>query len=284
MKLAIIPEDIKEINLYKDKGDIAFIFGLKGLSCGYKNAIDINDIEKITKTYPNELFIAINKNIFNEDLDDLKEKLKQLDKLNIKGVLFYDIALLHLRNKLNLKLDLVWNQTHMVTNYNTCNFYYNKNVKYAIVAEEITKDEIIEINKKTNMNLMVHLIGYPNMSFSYRKLLTNYYINKNQKKEKETLDIYNNNQKYIVWEEPNGTNIINGTLLNGASFINEFKEEKISYGIINTTFIDENIKESIITYTQDILKNNNKKSLIKLNNLIGEDTMFFQKKTIYKVK
>lgn len=284
MKLAIIPEDIKEINLYKDKGDIAFIFGLKGLSCGYKNAIDINDIEKITKTYPNELFIAINKNIFNEDLNDLEEKLKQLDKLNIKAVLFYDIALLHLRNKLNLKLDLVWNQTHMVTNYNTCNFYYNKNVKYAIVAEEITKDEIIEINKKTNMNLMVHLIGYPNMSFSYRKLLTNYYINKDQKKEKETLDIYNNNQKYIVWEEPNGTNIINGTLLNGASFINEFKEAKISYGIINTTFIDENIKESIITYTQDILKNNNKKSLIKLNTLIGEDTMFFQKKTIYKVK
>ena len=30
----------------------------------------------------------------------------------------------------NIKIDLVWHQTHMVTNYNTCNFYYDNGVNY----------------------------------------------------------------------------------------------------------------------------------------------------------
>ena len=71
--------------------------------------------------------------------------LVQLDKMNITGVFFYDLAVLELKRELNLNIDLVWNQTHMVNNYKTCNYYYSKGVKYALLGKEITLDEILEI-------------------------------------------------------------------------------------------------------------------------------------------
>ncbi len=82
------------------------------------------------------------------DLDNLKDALIKLDKMNIAGIFYYDIAVLEYRNTLNLKVPLVWSQEHLTTNYATMNYWYNENVNYTYVSSEITLDEIIENRKK----------------------------------------------------------------------------------------------------------------------------------------
>ena len=120
MKISVITTDYNNILEYSKIGADSFIFGLKNYSSGYNNEITIEDIKEIREFYTGELFIAINKNIFNRELDELESIMKELDELNISGILFYDLSILSIKKRLGLSVPLVWNQTHMVTNYNTC--------------------------------------------------------------------------------------------------------------------------------------------------------------------
>ena len=98
------------LDKYKKIGAQAFIFGLKDFSSGYDNELSVQEIKELVEdNKDSEIFISINKNIFNEELDELKDNLLELDKLSIKGILFYDVAILKFKKDLNLKTPLVWN-------------------------------------------------------------------------------------------------------------------------------------------------------------------------------
>ena len=128
MKLTVV-SNVSNIEEYKKIGADAFIFGLKNYCSGYYNSLSLEEIKKLREDYDGELFIAINKNIFNEELKKLEEALIFLDKIHVDGVLFYDLSILYIKRRLNLALPLVWKHTHMVTNYNSWNYYYNQVVE-----------------------------------------------------------------------------------------------------------------------------------------------------------
>ena len=81
MKFAIITNSINNILEYTKIGASAFIFGLKNYSSGYNNEVTIDEIREIRETYSGELFIAINKNIFNRELEELETIMK--DAVNV---------------------------------------------------------------------------------------------------------------------------------------------------------------------------------------------------------
>lgn len=266
---------------YEKIGANAFIFGLLDYSSGYHNELSVEEIKEIRSNYDGELFIAVNKNMFNRELDDLEKKLIELDNLNINGILFYDIAVLSIHNRLNLKTPLVWNQTHMVTNYNTCNYYYDKGCKYGVVASEITLDEIKEIKEKTKMQLFVNVLGYQVMGYSRRSLLSNFFKSIDKKLEKDNYIIENNNEDYIVREEKHGNVFLFGKPLNGSVVI---KDLDIDYVILNDyNFTKETFTKALQLYVE-LVKTKEDKYIKELDDLIGDNRGFFFKKTIYKVK
>lgn len=239
----------------------SFIIGLENYSVNYYEA-SVDEIKKILEKYPNiELFVSMNKNIFNADLEDLQHKLRILDKLKIKGIMFYDISILSLVNNMHLNIPLVIHQEHMITNYNICNYYAEKGVKYAYLSTDITTDEIIEIRKKTKINLIVFIAGNVIITHSKRKLLTNYYQylaskeekNKNLNKLKNGIIVekkVNNNDeqtiKYYIEETNLGTNILTDQILNGAGsflklrdYANSNKDNSDLYIVL-----DSNMKNS----------------------------------------
>ena len=115
----------------------SFIIGLKDFSINYQE-YEIEEIKELKEKYPSiELFISLNKNIFDSDLDKLERVLNELNKLDIKGLLFYDLSVLSIVRRNNLNIPLVWGQEHMTTNYNTCNYYYEKGVEYVYLSSEI---------------------------------------------------------------------------------------------------------------------------------------------------
>ena len=86
-------------------------------------------------------------------------------------MIYYDVSLITLKKELELSFDLVWNQTHMVNNYRTCDYYHSKGVKYALLGKEITLDEIVEICNKSSISCMVEVVSLPSVAFSRRKLI-----------------------------------------------------------------------------------------------------------------
>ena len=197
MKL-LVETNTKE-NLYLNNVD-GIILSLKDYSVQSDITYTLEEIKKIVnKNNSKEIFININKNLLNADINPLKEILLELDKLNITGIFYYDLALVRMKEELNLKTDLVWSQTHMVNNYKTCNYYHSKGVKYALLGKEITLEEIKEIIEKSTITAMVEVVSVPSVAFSKRKLITNYYKDLNKTpKNKLTVSEKVSKKDYIL--------------------------------------------------------------------------------------
>ena len=89
------------IDKYINKCD-GLILGISHFSVGFKDTFDIEEISKIIEKYPNkDIFISINKSIFNNELEELEKVLTRLNKMPIKGILFYDLSILYLKKKHN---------------------------------------------------------------------------------------------------------------------------------------------------------------------------------------
>lgn len=284
MKLLIEPEN--KNNCHEKLVD-GLILSLKDYAVQSPVYYTIEEIKNIKSKNPNlEIFININKNILNNDIEPLKLILKELDNLSLSGIMFYDLALLKLKKDLNLNIDLVWNQTHMVNNYKTCNYYHSKGVKYALLGKEITLDEIIEILKNTTIIPMVEVIGLPSVAFSKRKLITNYYKDLN-KEPKQVLDIVEKvtNSIYELTEDENGTSFFLKDIVNATSVIKELYDANLQYIIMRGYGIDEELFKNLLADTKKYLENQcADDSYVKKYETLGTNTNFFFKKTIYQVK
>ena len=104
MKILTYPKNIDEINKTKNLVD-GFIIGIKDMSVNANMYIeDLSILNNIDK----DIFICLNKNMHNSDLDKLRKILIDLNKYNIKGILYYDVAVLSIYKSLDLNYDLVW--------------------------------------------------------------------------------------------------------------------------------------------------------------------------------
>ena len=262
------------------------LFGLKDLST-YENEITLEELKDIKDK---EVFLAIDKNIFNRYLELLENTLKRIDKYNIAGIFFYDLAVLNLAKKYNVKTPLIWNQNFLVTNYKTCNFYQKEGITGAVLSSEITISEVEEIAKNTKLNLFLNIFGYQLMAISKRNLITNYFKYLKLENDKQTNYIIEKNNKYPVIEEKIGTKFYTKDILNGIRYINKLKQANIKYLILDDNLIDQKVFEEVASiYEESIANNLTDEQLLekeeKIKKLLpNTSTLFLDKKTIYKVK
>ena len=284
MKLLIEPSN--KNNTYTDIVN-GLIVSLKDYSVQSPIYYSLDEIKQLRTNNPQlEIYVNINKNLLNDDIEPLKEILKELDNLNLNGIFFYDLALLKLKKELNLNIDLVWNQTHMVNNYKTCNYYHSKGVKYALLGKEITLEEIIEIIKKSTIISMVEVLGLPSVAFSKRKLITNYYKDLN-KEPKNKLDVLEKvtSSTYHLTEDENGTSFFLKEIINGTGIIKELYNNGLEYIIMRGYGIEEELFKEILTDTKTYIHNScTDESYVTKYGKLGTNTNFFFKKTIYQVK
>lgn len=283
MKLLIEPSN--KNNLYLNTVD-GLILSLKDYSVQSPVYYTVSEIKDIAQSTTKEIFININKNLLNSDIAPLTEMLKELDTLNIKGIFFYDLALVKLKKDLNLKTDLVWSQTHMVNNYKTCNYYYDKGVNYALLGKEITLEEILEIIKNVNLTPMVEVVSLPSVAFSKRKLITNYYKDLH-KETKPVLDVAEKvtNTTYELTEDANGTSLFQKDLMNGTSIIKDLYTANLQYIIMRGYGLEEELFKELLLDTKAYLNNAcQDNNYLEKYQKLGTNTNFFFKKTIYQVK
>ena len=276
----------KDIKSYIDKGINGFILSLEGLSVGSSVYFSYDEIKNITIDYNTEVFVSMNKNFFNSDLIDLEDMLNKLNDINIKGVIFYDIAILKLKRDNNYSFDLVWGQEHMTTNYNTCNYYHDKGVKYVYLSKEITLDEVLEINEKSEITPFVYIFGLSNVAYTRRKLISNFEDNFNlEKTSKLEINEKVSHENYKLLEEKSGTVFYLDKVLNCLSSIKTLYNNSFPYlvfgefGIEHELFLD--VISDTVNYINSGLVSND---LDKYKDIIGEETNFLFKKSIYKVK
>ena len=282
MKLLI--ECSSKENLYTNKTD-GIILPLEGFSVESKCFFSMTEIKDIKDKASCMVFVKVNKNFMNEEIDDLKKTLQELDDCGVDGVFFYDLAVLEIKNELNLQLPLVWNQTHMVNNYKTCDYYYSKGVSYALVGKEITLEEIKEIVQNSHISVMVEVVSKPSVAFSKRKLITHYYQDLGKAKKNDMIiHERGTNQDYELFENQDGTSFFLDIVTNGTSVIKDLFDIDTPF-IIMREYGLENIFSQLIEDTMNYISTGCKdSSYVEKYKMIGDSTNFFFRKTIYKVK
>ena len=284
MKILVEPNK-KDISRYVSNCD-ALLLGLKNFSVLNTVSFSLKEIKDIVNKYSNlEIFVKIDKNLFDNDLDLVKDILLQLDKLRIAGVFFYDLAILQFKQELSLKLPLVWSQTHMVTNMKTCDYYYEQGVSFALLSKEITLEEIVDISKKSKIKSIVEVVSLPSVGYSRRKLVHNYYEDLGEEEVSPFLSVLEKitNKKYLVKEEDCGTGFYLDEVLNGTGVIKALYEVGVEYilfreeGVSDFLLLIEDSKKYINGGCLDT-------SFVEKYKKLGDSTGFFFKKTIYRVK
>ena len=288
MKKIFIPtsfNQIKETINYVD----AYLIGVKDMSVNLPNYYTIDELKEINaylKQNNKELFVSVNKNIHNHELNNLKNILTKLNELDIKAVFYYDLAIPNLKDKLNLKYDLVWAQEHLTNNYYTCNYWYNHGVKYTHLSSEITMHEILEIKENTNMKLIVSIFGFSPIFTSKRNLVKNYLKTFNISDNSNLNYIEKEGNIYPVNDEVQGTTVYSSKILNATIEIPNLEKYNFDYILINSFNIKNDIMLEVLKKI-NIINDSNKEQISKeIDTLLDDkiDTGFMYKETIYKVK
>lgn len=274
MKFLVMPSSIDEIKNTKDYCD-AYLIGIKGLSVNNNLCIDFDNLNDIFNVIgDNELFINLNKNINNNDIDYLKDIMNKLNNYKIKGVFYYDVGVLNIYNNGNYNYDLVWASEHATTNYNTINYWYSKGVKYTLISSDITIKEILEIKKNSKSILIVPIFGYQTMFNSKRHIVKNYL---------EFFKLNNNSNIYYMKKEgkiypiidnENGTEVYTDYILNGINELKNLNDNGIDYCLFNSFNIDS------LKFI-NVLKNKNYE---QINKILNTSSGFLYKETIARVK
>ena len=279
-KIIVMPSNKEEmLDLINDVD--GFLIGLKDMSINmptYFSLFDIKEINELLKEKNKILFVSLNRNFHNNDLKYLKEVLKEFEEYKIDGVFYYDVALINLKQELNLKLNLVFSEEHSVTNYATINYWNMMGAEMAYLSNEITLDEIIDIKRNSNSKLFVQVFGYIPIFASERKLITNYLKSFNIEDESLKYHIEKENKEYRILENKYNTEVYSNYILNAIDLIEKLKEIDIEYLIFNSFDIDKNIFIYIIK-NKDVITSND---IDKMFNNTSKG--FLYKETIYKVK
>ena len=284
MRLLVEPSS-RDSKIFETNSSI--ILSLKDYSVQGFCYFTMDEIIDIKNTYNDlEIFVSLNKNFLNHEVEGLKEVLIKLNEIGITGVFFYDLVVLQLKRELNLDLDLVWNQTHMVNNYRTCDYYFDKGVKYALLGKEITLEEIIEISNKSKINCMVEVVSLPSVAFSRRKLITNYYADMGLPSKSElTVHEKVSDKDYELFENNDGTSFFIKEVMNGTGVIKTLYENNVKYIIMREFGIDKDLFNELVVDTNKYISDGcNSNDYVSKYTKLGDSTNFFFKKTIYKVK
>jgi len=243
------------------------ILPLENLSVNSSIYFTLDDIKSVINLTSKEICVSINKIMHNEDLDKLEQALVSLNKMNVSKIFFYDLAVMNIVKRLNIRKELVVFQDHLNASLYSNNFYKRRGINYAVITNDITWNEINEISKYNSLMLISY--GYLPIFYSRRYLITNYlkYINKD--KLSDLYYIKHKDDKYPIVEENYGTTIYTKEPVN---LINDINQINVDYIILSANLI--NREEFMIILNK------------YLNGEIDNNDYyrgFIDKKTVYKV-
>ena len=258
-------ENIDKVLKLDIEGIILSYDGLAVASNFYVNMDDIKEIRKITDKV---IVVSLNKMIHNNDLAKLEEVLIELDRIGVDMILFYDIAIIEIKKRLGLNIPLIISQEHLNTSINSNLFYFEQGVEGSLISSDITKEELLDIRKKTNKIIMFTGYGYLPIFYSRRYLITNYFTYIKKERQGDNYFIKHNDDYYPIVQDEYGTIIYTKKLVN---LVNELDDlDDIDYIVI------DGFKASDL---MNIIK-----SFIEKKKMNGLYRGFFDTKSIYKVK
>ncbi|TDL98180.1 U32 family peptidase [Macrococcus brunensis] len=218
-ELLVTPTSLDHIEELIEAGADAFVigeaqFGLR-LAGEFNRDALVQAIDMLHAA-DKKAYVAVNGLFHNEHLDAVEDYINWLHEVRPDRIIFGDPAVVMYVKEQENPIPLHWNQETLVTNQFQCNYWGERGAARAVLARELSMEEVIEIKENTDVEIEVQVHGMTCMFQSKRQLLGNYflYMDKAMKIENrqdaKNMLLYDEerNNKYPIYEDYNGTHIM----------------------------------------------------------------------------
>lgn len=217
-ELLVTPQSLEHISALLDAGADAFVIGEQKFGLRLAGDFTVAEVETATKLIHaagKKVYVAVNALFHNDRLDALDEYLVEMQRIGVDALLFGDPAVVMSVRENNITIPLHWNPETIATNYFQVNYWGERGSKRAVLARELSVDEVIEIKENTEHEIEVQVHGMTCMFQSKRSLLGNYFLYRDEameienRKENKNMFLHDKERKnkYPIYEDLNGTHI-----------------------------------------------------------------------------
>ena len=201
-----------------------------------------------------KVYVTISLLPHNNDFVKLEEYLLKLNELKVDGLIICEPGTLEIVRKVTPNMKVHMGMQANIYNYETAKFYYDLGVKRVVIAKELSLKDIIDIRKNAPLDLEIEAFVHGSMVMSYsgRKLLSNYMTSKGvgkyeEEKHYNLVEEKRPGQYCPIYEDEGGTIFYASKDL----CMIEFIPELIKSGV-TTLSIEGNMKSN--EYTEKVIK------------------------------
>lgn len=217
-ELLVTPKSIEHTKALIEAGGDAFVIGEQKFGLRLAGEFNISEVEEATKLIHEagkKVYVAVNALFHNDRLDALDDYLKEMQRIGVDALLFGDPAVVMAVRELGITIPLHWNPETIATNWFQVNYWGERGSKRAVLARELSLDEVVEIKENTKTEIEVQIHGMTCMFQSKRSLLGNYFLYRDEvmeienRKENKNMFLHDKERKnkYPIYEDLNGTHI-----------------------------------------------------------------------------
>ncbi|WP_391202051.1 peptidase U32 family protein [Psychrobacillus sp. L4] len=217
-ELLVTPTSIIHMKELIQAGADAFLVGEQFFGLRLAGEFSVEDIEvatKLTKAHNKKIYVAMNGLFHNDKVDLLAPYIQKMQKIGVDAIVFGDPSVIIARREAGVAIPLHWNTEQTATNYFTANYWGQRGATRAVLARELSLDEIIEVKENAEVQIEVQVHGMTCIFQSKRALLGNYFLFQDKAMEVENRSKNNNmflhdkerSNKYPIYEDQNGTHI-----------------------------------------------------------------------------
>ncbi|WP_114603230.1 peptidase U32 family protein [Staphylococcus sp. EZ-P03] len=219
-ELLVTPKSVDHIETLIYRGADAFVIGEQKFGLRLAGEFDreaMKEAVEMIHAHGKKAYAAVNGIFHNYHLNALEDYIQFLHEIKVDRIIFGDPAVvMYVKEQAN-PIPLNWDAETLVTNYFQCNYWGKRGAKRAVLARELSLEEILHIKENADVEIEVQVHGMTCMFQSKRMLLGNYFtfqerqmkIQRDEETENDLLlyDEERENQ-YPVFEDYNGTHIM----------------------------------------------------------------------------
>lgn len=258
LELSSFAKDLAGLKVALESGaDSVYIggqtFGMDTISNKFSKE-ELEEGIKFAHERNKKVYVTISLLPHNNDFVKLEEYLLKLNDIKVDGLILCEPGTLEIVRKVTPNMKVHMGIQANIYNYETARFYYDLGVKRVVIAKELALKDIIEIRKNAPLDLEIEAFVHGSMVMSYsgRRLLSNYMTSKDAGK-------YDEEKHYNLVEEKRPGQYCpiyedeGGTIFYGAKDLCmiEFIPELIKSGVTTLT-IEGHLKSN--EYTEKVIK------------------------------
>lgn len=195
---------------------------------------EIAEIVKIAHEQNKRVIVSVNAIMHNDRIVKVVQYLEFLQSIRVDAITVGDTGVIHLLRKNKIALPYIYDAQTMVTSANQINFWVKRGATGAVVARELTFEELRAIQQQVSVPIEVQVYGATCIYQSKRPLVNNYFNFTEQtkspsKEEGLFLSEYKNSDtQYSVFEDVNGTHIFATYDINLLKHVDELMQANLT--------------------------------------------------------